>query len=263
MRVQLHGVELACTDEGTGVPLLFVHGFPLCRRAWAHQVAAFAPEFRVLAPDLRGLGESPLGPGAVTIASYAADLVELLRHLETGPVVLAGHSMGGYVALAFARSHPELLRGLVLVATRSGPDSPEAAAGRRTTAGKVLREGVRELAEGMVPKMLAPHREDPALRAEVLALMAPSAPAGVAAALHAMAARPDATPALAALQVPALVVTGDADTLIPPAESERMAAAIPHATLVTIPRAGHLVAHESPREFNQVLARWLATTRLP
>ncbi|MCL4836945.1 MAG: alpha/beta fold hydrolase [Thermoanaerobaculia bacterium] len=262
MRARPDGIEIAYTDRGEGLPLLFVHGFPLCRRAWAHQVAAFSPGYRVLAPDLRGLGESALGPGEPGIGTYAADLVELLRHLATGPAVLVGHSMGGYVALAFARSHPELLRGLVLVATRSGADSPEAAEGRRTTAAKVLREGALELAEGMVPKMLAPGREDPALRADVLALMAPSAPEGVAAALRAMAARPDATPSLAAIQVPTLVVTGDADTLIPPAESERMAAAIPHAKLVTIPGAGHLVAHEEPVAFNSALGDWLATTRL-
>lgn len=262
MRARPHGIEIAYTDEGEGLPLLFVHGFPLCRRAWIHQVAAFSADHRVLAPDLRGLGESALGPGEPAIATYAADLVALVRHLDTGPVVLVGHSMGGYVALAFAHAHPELLSGLVLVATRAGADSAEAAAGRRATAEKVLAEGVRGLAEGMVPKMLAPDQDDPTLRAEVLALMAPSSPEGVAAALRAMAARPDATPSLAAIQAPTLVVTGDADTLIPPAESEQLAAAIPHASLVTIPGAGHLVAHEKPGEFNRALGDWVAATRL-
>ena len=262
MRVQLDGYEIACTDAGRGLPLLFVHGFPLSRRVWAHQVAAFAPAHRVLAPDLRGLGESPLGTGEISIAAYADDLAALVRRLDTGPVVLAGHSMGGYVALAFTRAHPELLRGLVLVATRAVPDSPEAAAGRRTTAAEVERDGMRGLAARMASQLLAPEPDDPELRDEITALIAASAPAGVVAALHAMAARPDATPLLPTLRVPTLVITGDADSLIPPAESERMAAAIPGAELVTIPGAGHLVAHERPAAFNRALAGWLSRAGL-
>ena len=215
MRVQLDGNEIICTDAGRGLPLLFVHGFPLSRRVWTHQVAAFAPAHRVLAPDLRGLGESPLGTGEVSIAAYADDLAALVRRLDTGPVVLAGHSMGGYVALAFARAHPELLRGLVLVATRAVPDSPEAAAGRRATAAEVERDGMRGLATRMASQLLAPEPDDPELRAEITALIAASAPAGVVAALHAMAARPDASPLLPTLRVPTLVITGDADSLIP------------------------------------------------
>jgi len=262
MRVQLDGNEIACTDAGRALPLLFVHGFPLSRRVWAHQVAAFAPAHRVLAPDLRGLGESPLGTGEISIAAYADDLAALVHRLDTGPVVLAGHSMGGYVALAFARAHPELLRGLVLVATRAVPDSPEAAAGRRATAAEVERDGMRGLAARMASQLLAPEPDDPGLRAEITALIAASAPAGVVAALHAMAVRPDATPLLPTLRVPTLVITGDADSLIPPAESERMAAAIPGAELVTIPGAGHLVAHERPAAFNRALAGWLSRAGL-
>ncbi len=262
MRVQLDGNEIACTHAGRGLPLLFVHGFPLSRRVWAHQVAAFAPAHRVLAPDLRGLGESPLGTGEISIAADADDLAALVRRLDTGPVVLAGHSMGGYVALAFARAHPELLRGLVLVATRAVPDSPEAAAGRRATAAEVERDGMHGLAARMASQLLAPEPDDPELRDEITALIAASAPAGVVAALHAMAARPDATPLLPTLRVPTLVITGDADSLIPPAESERMAAAIPGAELVTIPGAGHLVAHERPAAFNRALAGWLSRAGL-
>lgn len=256
---EINGVGSAWTDEGTGTPLVLVHGFPLCRGAWAAQVEAFKGSHRVIAPDLRGLGESGItGPSPVTMDLYAEDVKALMQRLGTGPAVLAGHSMGGYVVLAFARRFPELLRGLVLVATRSGPDSPEGAAGRRATAEKVRAQGASVVVEAMAPKMLATGNTDPDMPARVRALMAPSRPDGVIAALLGMAERPDATPGLAALKVPVLVISGTSDILIPHAESEKMAAAIPGARLVLIPEAGHLVALEQPAPFNAALREFLA-----
>ena len=181
----------------------------------------------------------------------------LLQQLTTGPVVLIGHSMGGYVALAFARQFPEMLRGLVLVSTKAGPDTAEAAAGRRAMAEKVKAEGVQVVVEAMAPKMLAAGNQDAEMVAQVLGFMAPSRSAGVIGALLGMAERPDATAFLAQISVPTLVITGADDTLIPPAESETLAQAIRGAQLKVIPHAGHLVAFEQPDEFNQVLKEWL------
>src|SRR5207245_2776748 len=124
-----------------GTPLVAMHGFPLSRGAWQKQVDALKSSYRVIAPDLRGLGESEAPSGATSMGQMADDVHALLKQLNTGPVVLIGHSMGGYVALAFARKYTELLRGLVLVGTKAGADSAEAAAGRRGTAEKVKTEG--------------------------------------------------------------------------------------------------------------------------
>ncbi|MBK9797654.1 MAG: alpha/beta hydrolase [Holophagaceae bacterium] len=104
MRATLNGIEIAYTDEGEGPPLFFVHGFPLCRRTWSKQVAAFKSSHRVLAPDLRGLGETQATPGPISMRRFAEDLFALMQHLKLGPVTLVGHSMGGYIALAFAGS---------------------------------------------------------------------------------------------------------------------------------------------------------------
>ena len=251
---------LACTDEGARTPLVFIHGFPLARGAWAAQVAAFRGTHRVIAPDLRGFGESAPPTGPVTMDSCADDILALLESRTTGPVVLAGHSMGGYIALAFARRYPAMLRGLVLAGTRSGPDTPEGAAGRRATAETVRAQGIGVVVDAMAPKMLAADNNDADLTARVRGLMMSASPAGVVAALLGMAERPDATPGLAAVAVPTLVITSAEDLLIPAPESEKMAAAIPGATLKILPRGGHLFALERAEDFNRALRDWLAVS---
>jgi pimeloyl-ACP methyl ester carboxylesterase len=258
MQAIVDGLAMTYTDQGSGSPvLLFVHGFPLCRGAWQKQVAAFSSEHRVLAPDLRGLGESQGSAGPVSMARYADDLAALLRELRTGPVILIGHSMGGYVALAFVDRHPSQVGGLVLVGTRAGADTPEAAEKRRATATRVLHEGTAFLVADMAPKMLAGDHPNADLIRQVDAFMLPSRPQGIASALQGMADRPDRTPDLARIQVPTLLITGAEDTLIPPSESQRMAAAIPGAQLEIIPHAGHLVAFEQAEAFNERLRAWL------
>ena len=257
MQMTVNGITLSYTDEGRGPALVFVHGFPLSRDTWRHQVEAFRASHRVIAPDLRGLGQSEAQPGTNTMERFADDVHTLLEKLETGPVVLAGHSMGGYVALAFARRFPAMLRGLVLVGTKAGADTPEAAAGRRATAEKVKLEGIVGVVNAMAPKMLAANNQDAAMAAQVRDFMEPSKPEGVIAALLGMAERPDSTPSLGQIRVPTLVVTGGADTIIPPSESEALAKSIPGAELRVIPDAGHLVAFEKPAEFNAALEEWL------
>ena len=133
MRTTINGIQMAYTDKGEGIPLVFIHGFPLNRETWSKQVEAFRPNHRVIAPDLRGLGESEATPGPVSMGRFAEDLHSLLEHLDTGPAILIGHSMGGYVALAFAAAFPKALRALGLVSTKAGADTPEGAAARRAT----------------------------------------------------------------------------------------------------------------------------------
>lgn len=262
MRATVNGIQMAYTDEGAGTPLLFVHGFPLSRGAWSKQVAGFKAGYRVIAPDLRGLGESEATLGPVPMSRFAEDLYALMQHLGTGPVILAGHSMGGYVALAFAKAFPLSLRGLVLVGTKAGADTSEGAAARRATAEKVRAEGSAVVVDAMAPKMLSASNTDAAMAAAVHGLMAPSKPEGVIAALLGMALRPDAGNWLGAIRVPTLVITGSDDTIIPPSESEALAKAIPEAQLKLIPQAGHLVAFEQAEAFNAALEDWLKSSYL-
>ncbi|MCC6573210.1 MAG: alpha/beta hydrolase [Planctomycetes bacterium] len=257
MHAIIHGIKMTYTDVGRGAPLLFVHGFPLSRGAWRKQISVFKKTHRCVAPDLRGLGASATPGGTITMAHMAEDLAALIAHLNAGPVTLIAHSMGGYVALAFARQFPKLLRGLVLVGTRAGADTPEAAQKRRETAEKVKIDGVKIVIDAMAPKMLSTINDDKAMHKQIRALMAPSSRDGVIGGLLGMAERADREAEMRKIRVPTLIITGSDDALVPPAESEKMAEAIKRSTLAIIPQAGHLVAFEKPREFNDALKDWL------
>jgi pimeloyl-ACP methyl ester carboxylesterase len=199
------------------------------------------------------------------MAQYAGDLHALLKKLATGPVVLVGHSMGGYVALAFARQFPEMLTGLVLVSTKAGKDTAEVATSRRATAEKVQAEGVHVVVDPMAAKMLASGNHDESLVGQVRGLMSSSHSVGVSGALLGMAERPDSTALLAEIVVPTLVITGTEDAVMPREESEKLAHGIRGSQLRAISLAGHLVAFEQPDEFNRVLKEWLSQkdTRAP
>jgi 3-oxoadipate enol-lactonase len=258
MLANVNGIQIAYTDEGEGLPLLFIHGFPLSRGAWSRQVEAFKSRHRVIAPDLRGFGESHSSAGPVSMGQFAEDISVLIQQLGVGPVILAGHSMGGYIALAFAKAYPELLRGLVLVGTKAGKDSTEAAKARHATAEAVRLKGISVVVEAMAPKMLAASNTDASMAAAVRGFMASASLQGVMGALQGMAERPDASDGLGEIRVPTLVIVGSEDTVIPPSESEALAKAIPGAQLMVLPHAGHLVAWEQPATFNAAMENWLA-----
>jgi len=262
MRTTLNGIEIAYTDEREGTALLLVHGFPLNRLAWIKQWAGLKASHRVIAPDLRGFGESGATNGPVAMSRYAEDLMSLIHHLRLGPVTLVGHSMGGYIALAFAAAYPQALHGLVLVSTKSAADNLEVAAARRKLAERVREEGVGIVIDDMAPRMLSAGNANTSMAEEVRGLMAPSKPLGIISALQGMADRPNMASRLGLIRVPTLVISGTEDAVIPPSESEALAKAIAGAQLELIPNGGHLVAFECAEAFNKALSDWMAARRL-
>jgi len=258
----VHGIRLAYVDEGSGPPVVLVHGFPLDHAMWDAQVEALKDRCRVIVPDLRGFGRSDVTEGTVTMEQFADDVAGLLDALGVGePVVLAGLSMGGYVAFQFFRRHRGRLRALVLCDTRAGADTPQAAAVRRETAENVLREGPDSLAENMPDKLLAAAtlRDRPELGESLRRVIANSDPRGIAAASLGMAERPDVTAMLPEIDCPTLVVVGREDAISPPDEMRRIAAAIPGARLVEVPDAGHMSPMENPAAVNAALREFLAS----
>ena len=275
----VNGTEICYVDRGTGLPLLLIHGFPLDHTMWTELIDALAgpnrestvgqaplsaTAIRVLAPDLRGFGRSPLGTtenAKVTMEQFADDLAAWLDALAIRePVVLCGLSMGGYIAFQFWRKFAARLRGLILCDTRAVADTPEGAAGRRSMAERVLREGPAPLMETMLPRLLADTapRQRPDLVERLRSMMAAANPQGIAAAALGMAERPDMTAALGQLRCPTLVIVGQHDVISPPAEMRGLATAIRGAKFAEILAAGHMSPMENPAAVSGAIHEFLA-----
>jgi 3-oxoadipate enol-lactonase len=253
MRYTRQNVSLEYDDIGNGVPLLLIHAFPLDRTLWRAQIAGLQQPYRVIAPDLRGFGRSSETDGnPVTMEQYAADLKALLDSLNVKQAVVGGLSMGGYIALAFIAQYANRVQGLVLANTRALPDSEAARQTRLTNAARVRAEGLGFLIDALSPHLLGPTAK-PELHITVRLMMARQRASGVASALLGMAARPDRTPLLPRVKVPTLIITGSADALISPVDSEAMHQSIPQSTLVCIPQAGHLSNLDQADAFNDAL----------
>lgn len=244
------------------LPLLLLHAFPVDARMWDPVREALSARVRLITPDQRGLGRSPLPDTdrAPSLDDAARDVVALLDRLGLDQVVLGGLSMGGYLTMAVLRQAPERVGGLVLMNTKAGADTPEAAANRERVASRAETEdGLAWLADEMVPNLLAEHTRTahPGVAATARELIESQQGAGVAWAARAMAARPDSMDVLAAADVPALVVVGEEDGLTPPAEARAMAAVLSNSDLVVLPGTGHLSALDAPAALTDAILGWL------
>lgn len=250
-------------DDGPGPVVILLHGFPLNRSMWKAQMAKIGSLYRVIAPDLRGHGHTAAPDGVYSIDAMADDVLDLLNALQLKePVVFGGLSMGGYIALSLVARHPERVRALILMDTRAGADSAEAAIGREEMAKQVeASRSAAPVIQAMLPKLFSEMtRNFHADRIAPVHHMMEKTPArAVAGALRGMAARPDRTGDLARIQVPTLVLVGADDTITPPAEARAMAQAIPGAQFEIIPNAGHLAPLENPTASNEAILRFLSS----
>lgn len=247
---------------GAGTPVLLVHAFPLRAQMWEPQIESLGDRWRFIAPDLRGFGGSdgPEDASSYSMDSLADDLKAVLGELGIDRVVLAGLSLGGYVAFAFLRKYRSAVSALVLADTRAEADAPEGVEKRTNQQGIVREQGPGALTDGLVGALLGePTREKkPDVVANVRTLMENS-PAGYIGALEAMKTRPDSTGDLSSIDVPTLIVVGENDTLTPPELSRKMHEHIGGSRLVVIPEAGHLSNLEAPEAFNGALAEFLGS----
>jgi 3-oxoadipate enol-lactonase len=255
----VRGIDVAFDDAGRGPAVVLLHGFPFDRSMWRAQVERLSGRFRVIAPDLRGHGGTGSTDEPSTMEEMAEDLAALLDELNVARAVVCGLSMGGYVALAFCRAHPERVRALVLADTRPQADTEEARRTREENARRALEEGMEPIAGAMLPKLLSPltSERSPEVVERVRALMMGVSPRGAAAALRGMALRGDQTGTLSKIDVPTLVVVGADDLITPPSDAESMSRSVEGSRLVVIEGAGHVSNLERPDEFNRALEEFL------
>ena len=249
---------IAYEDIGSGIPIVFVHGFPLRRTIWKPQLKSLGQLSRCIAPDLRGFGES-IVEGPYSMDQYADDIAALLDTCSIPRAVIAGCSMGGYVAFAFWRRYSDRVLGLVLCDTRPAADTEAALVKRREMICSAREGGSPAVADAMIESLLGPstRRRNPEVEREVRAMISGAPVEGVVGAIEAMMARPDSTPTLASIDAPTLIVTGEEDAITPVKDAETMHDAIRGSTLELVPGAGHLSNFERPAAFNAVLGHFL------
>jgi 3-oxoadipate enol-lactonase len=250
------GVKLAYDDAGRGDCVILIHGHPFDRTLWRPQVAALRGDFRVVAPDLRGFGHSPVTRHLVMMRELAADIEELLETLGIERAAVVGLSMGGLVTMELVASQPERYWAMGLVATTMEPPTPAERQARRERADAVERGGIQVLLDYMHTGLYGPDCPEP-VRARADAMMSAAPPAGAAAALRGRAQRPDYRTLLAGLDVPALVCAGSADPWSDQAVTAEITAHLKRPEQVVIDGVGHLPNLEAQDEFNNVLRAFL------
>lgn len=248
-KVNINGIELAYERRGKGPPLVLLHGYPLDHHAWDLLTPRLEDTFDLILPDLRGFGESSTVDTLYTMDEIASDIAGLLDQLGIENAAIAGHSMGGYAALAFATRYPGRVRGLGLVATQTLADPPDRKEGRYKTAADVAEKGIG----GVVDIMASKFTPDAKLQGISREIMERQGPAGYTGALKAMAERLDTSAVLAEIKAPVVIVHGDADALIPVDRAREARNAAPHAHFVELKGVGHLPMMEAVNETAEAL----------
>lgn len=248
-KVNINGIELAYERRGKGTPLVLLHGYPLDHHTWDILATKLEDTFDVILPDLRGFGKSTTVDTPYTMEDIASDVAGLLDHLGINKAAIAGHSMGGYVALAFAKRYPERVSGLGLVSTQTPADPQDRKEGRYKSAADVAEKGIDGVVETMTPKFTP----DEKLQGSAREIMERQQPAAFIGALKAMAERMDASTLLAEINIPVVIIHGDADALIPVDRAREARNAVPNAHFVELKGVGHLPMMEAVKETAEAL----------
>lgn len=262
---EVNGLRMFFEDRSSTDPtgvIVFVHGYPLNLSMWRYQLDYFSITHRCIAPDLRGFGGSkhlnqPLPADQWTMDVFADDIIALLDHLRLDKAHICGLSMGGYIAFALWRKHPQRVRRLILADTKATADSDEARANRYKQAEMVKAKGATALADVMLPKLIAPDNLDK-IGNEVRYMIESTDVPTIIGTLHALAERPDSSTTLAEITVPTLIVVGEKDEITPLSDADFMRDYIDSSRgLAVIPNAGHMSPLENPDAFNEAVAKFM------
>jgi pimeloyl-ACP methyl ester carboxylesterase len=261
LKAQLNGSTIYYTEMGdpSSLPVIFLHGFPFDHKMWKKQLEVVGRNYRAIAFDIRGHGESEVGDGQYLIEGHVEDLMALLELLRLQRPVIVGLSMGGYIALRALEKYPDRFSAAVLCDTRSEADTNEGKLKRFAGATLVKTKGSAAFAEGFMGSLFAPESQR-AVRDEKEAIrktMEATSPLSIAGTLIALSARMDTTSSLSSIKIPTLIMVGEFDQLTPPAASEAMHERISGSELFIVPGAAHMSNLENPEFFNEKLLQFL------
>lgn len=259
MKAEINGIEIDYSDEGSGLPVVFIHAFPMNKAMWDDQVEALGSSSRVITLDLRGFGKSGAPEGPYSMDQMASDVRGLLSHLDIDRAVLVGLSMGGYISLAFYRLYPDAVRALVLADTRASEDTHEGRERRFKSAEKAERDGAGAIAKDIEAVAFAPSTADerPDVIQRVRMMIEANSTRGIAAAQRGMATRRDSGDILLGINCPVLILVGSEDSVTPLSDAEALRNGIPHSQFKVIEGAGHMSNMERPEQFNAALIEFI------
>jgi len=268
-------VQLYYDEQGSGEPLLLIMGLAADSTAWLYQIPDFAKRYRTISFDNRGVGRSSKPAGPYTIHQMADEAAALLDALDVPRAHVVGVSMGGMIAQELVLRHPQRVRGLVLACTYPEPSrdveehlqiSVQQFGGKVTSGGQIEID-FSALNPLMFFQQMLPNVFNPEFIATELPKLIQVFSGGLQygfsleAVLGQVAAvmAHKTTDRLHRIEAPTLVLTGDADRLVPPSNSDILAARIPNAKLVKIPGGSHGFNFETPDIFNRTVLEFLAS----
>lgn len=253
MILHLNDIEFYYEVYGEGAPVVLLHGLALDGSIWKEVANLYGDQARFILPDLRGHGRSGIGRADGSIEQFADDLVRLADHLGIERFTLAGHSMGGYISLAFAERHPQRLAGLIMVTSNARADTPEKKKMRLLEADETLIVGSSTLAESLAQK-LSKSAEIQRLTYQILRKTDPE---GIVNVQRAIAQRPNRLEVIRNLEVPFLAVAGKDDQIVEPEAAIEMADASRKGKAVVLPGVGHMPMLEAPTALGALIISML------
>ncbi|MDQ3019729.1 MAG: alpha/beta hydrolase [Bacteroidota bacterium] len=248
---KLNGISIN-DYEGSGVPLIFIHAYPLCSRMWDSQVEYFKDKFRVITYDIRGLGYSnELDYDIFTMEELVNDLFDIIDHLKLGKVNVCGLSMGGYIILRAVVREPERFTSIILADTKAEGESNESLINRSNSIIKLKSAKKDEFLDEFLTKLLSEESyKNEKIKSFVGLIMTWMDVKGLCANLIAIATRTTTFYQVKEINIPTLIIVGKKDVLTPPVHSFYLKEKIKNSTFKVIEDAGHLSNMEKPEEFN-------------
>lgn len=248
------GADIAYRFRRGRDPLVLIHGLGCDASMWDGVVAALPNDLGLVIPELRGHGDSTLGWRPPSVDQWADDVVRLLREKGIESPAIAGLSLGGYTALGIIAAQPGLARAFAFISTSAAPDDEAGKMRRAAGIATIRREGWRRFAAAIVPSLVnASGPQFEAHRKHLMTMFEHSGDVGLPPTLMALAARPDRRALLSAIRVPAIVIVGSADALIPPERARELSKALPDARLEVLENMAHMSAMEAPVEVADLL----------
>jgi 3-oxoadipate enol-lactonase len=261
INITINNLTVSYSDHGPddAPVIIFIHGFPLNKSMWDTQVEALKENYRVIAYDIRGHGNSDPGIDEFFIELFVIDLLRLMEKLKIEKSILCGLSLGGYIALNAVLKHPDRFDGLILNDTQCIADTPEIKENRCNAIISIKEKGVEQYADEIIKKLFAQETftKNKNVIDAVREMIISTPKQSLCNTLHALAERKETCDQLPEINIPVLIMVGQEDKITPIAAAQQMHEKILNSKLEIIQQAGHLSNLENLTAFNTHLVNFL------